>query len=139
MTAIAWQRQQWSSATTIRSSTKRERNPAEEKAPNSRSPTELPGANRSWVAVGDDPEALQQRGWDDVKAEDAPSGPYSECERMSSLVGEMCGQLFDGCQDEGTVVFFQSTQQTRDHLALVMGTIARRRQQFIHPTVENIC
>jgi len=51
---------------------KAERNSAEEKAPNSRSPTELPGANRSWVAVGDDPEALQQRGWDDVKAENAP-------------------------------------------------------------------
>lgn len=69
MTAISWQRQQWSSATTIRSSTKRECNSAEEKAPNSKSSTELPGANRSWVAVGDDPEALQQRGWDDVKAE----------------------------------------------------------------------
>ena len=54
---------------TIWSSTKRERYSAEEKAPNSKSPTELPGANRSWVAVGDDPEALQQRGWDDVKAE----------------------------------------------------------------------
>ena len=53
----------------IRLSTNRERNPPEEMAPNSRSPTELPGANRSWVAIGDDPEALQQRGWDDVKAE----------------------------------------------------------------------
>ncbi|MOA25585.1 hypothetical protein D3C78_1463200 [compost metagenome] len=43
------------------------KNSAEEKAPNSRSSTELPGANRSWVAVGDDPETLQQRGWDHVK------------------------------------------------------------------------
>ncbi|KMM95081.1 hypothetical protein TU81_01245 [Pseudomonas lini] len=49
------------------------KNSAEEKAPNSRSSTELPGANRSWVAVGDDPEALQQRGGDDVKAESLPS------------------------------------------------------------------
>ena len=51
---------------------KQECSSAEEKAPNSKSSTELPGANRSWVAVGDDPEALQQRGWDDVKAESAP-------------------------------------------------------------------
>jgi len=107
MTAIAWQRQQWSSATTIRSSKKRKRHPAEEKAPNSRSSTELPGANRSWVAVGDDPAALQQRGWDDVKTEGLPlSGPHIECERMSSLVGEMSDQLFDGRQDKGTIVFF---------------------------------
>lgn len=52
-----------------------ERIPQREKAPNSKSPTELPGANRSWVAVGDDPEALQQRGWDDVKAEGLPQSP----------------------------------------------------------------
>ena len=50
-------------------------NSAEEKAPNSKSSTELPGANRSWVAVGDDPEALQQSGWDDVKTEGVPQSP----------------------------------------------------------------
>ncbi len=93
------------------------------------SSTELPGANRSWVAVGDDPEALQQRGRDDVKAESAPlKDLYIECERISSFVGEMSSQLFDGRQDKGTVAFFQTVQQTRDHLALVIGTIARLRQ-----------
>lgn len=46
-----------------------ERYSNEEKAPNSKSPTELPGANRSWVAIGDEPEVLQQRGRDSVKSE----------------------------------------------------------------------
>jgi hypothetical protein len=51
---------------------KRELNSAEEKAPNSKSSTELPGANRSWVAVGGDPKLLQQRGQYDVKPMGAP-------------------------------------------------------------------
>ena len=33
------------------------------------SPTELPGANRSWVAIGDEPVVLQQTGRDSVKSE----------------------------------------------------------------------
>lgn len=31
------------------------------------SPTELPGANRSWVAIGDEQKVLQQRGRESVK------------------------------------------------------------------------
>ena len=68
MTAIAWQRQQWSSAATIRSSRTWEHYSTEKKAPNSESPTELPGANRSWVAIGDAPKLLQQRRRDSVKS-----------------------------------------------------------------------
>lgn len=51
---------------------KRELNSAEEEAPNSKSLTELPGANRSWVAVGGYPKLLQQIRQYDVK----PSGPF---------------------------------------------------------------
>ncbi len=36
----------------------------------------------------------------------ASLSPYIECERMSSLVGEMSSQLFDGSQDKGAVPFF---------------------------------
>ncbi|MFS2197670.1 hypothetical protein ACCD00_03995 [Pseudomonas sp. Pseusp3] len=50
----------------------------------------------------------------------------------------MSSQLFDSSQDKGRGAFFQTAQQTRDHLALVIETIAQLRQQFIHPAVENI-
>lgn len=69
-----------------------------EKAPNSKSPTELPGASRSWVAIGDDPEVLQQSGLGDVKAkaERPPQGLHIELQRMMSLLAaQMSGQLFD--------------------------------------------
>ena len=61
----------------------------------------------------DDPEALQQRGWDDVN----PVGKML-------FATEISGQLFDGRQDKGTVAFLEAAQQARDHLALVVGAIA---------------
>lgn len=51
---------------------------------------------------------------------------------------EMSGQLFDGRQNKGTVAFLKAAQQARDHLTLVVGAIARLRQQLIHPAVEDV-
>ena len=106
MTAIAWLRQQWSSATTIRSSTKWEQDSTEKRAPNSESSTELPGANRSWVAMGDAPKLLQQRRRDSVKsslnAEVKLSGPinYSTIPSKSILMSRRRiigdARLFEG-------------------------------------------